>query len=129
MYQIWFTLLVTATSLAFVAGPIALVALLDWRRRRDGETAARQIALTDALDARLGPIVAPVIRRGWWGPWQVELSASLAPVRLARVLAITQQTLGDQDGRGRAYQIVLTPAQTGARRPLRSHWTARRIAA
>src|SRR5258705_13125797 len=63
----------TVIGLMFAASPMILtVALLmgaERRQRRVESEVARQIALTDALHARLGALVAPVVKRRH-GVWQ-----------------------------------------------------------
>ncbi|HYL80661.1 MAG TPA: hypothetical protein VEU07_07610, partial [Candidatus Acidoferrum sp.] len=54
-----------------VGGPALLA---DWLRTRSEEAIRRQIALTDAIDSQLGPIVSPVVKNPLWGPWQVQIA-------------------------------------------------------
>jgi len=129
-------LLAVAAVMLFVLSPVAAGALLGWRRRRRAEATLRQIALTDAIDAQLGPLVAPVVTDSWWGPWRVQISGPCGrPATLGRVLALTHETLAAVDGgSARRYRIVLTarpdPAPDAARpaSPGRG-WRARRAAA
>jgi hypothetical protein len=87
-----------------VASLIALVVLLDVRRRRWREIVERQIAVTDAIHRELGAVVAPVVhRRG--RTWRVSIAVPFgAPPVVERVVDIVH----------RAFQpcphaIVLTP--------------------
>ena len=65
-----------------VGGPVLL---MDWLRGRRQTAIERQIALTDALDEQLGAIVAPMVTRRLFGPWEIQLvvpylrSAVMAP--------------------------------------------------
>ena len=96
----------------------APILLLGWLRSRRQEAIQRQIALTDAIDGRLGPIVSPVVTRPLWGPWQVRIAMPLArPVPVGRILAIAHEVFSgvDQVDPGR-YQIVLTPKEEPARK-------------
>jgi hypothetical protein len=105
------------TSLNFVWAVIALLVVLGfvgsailpgWLRRRRSESARRQIVLTDALDAELGPIVAPVVIRPLLGPWRIEITAPLArPVTVGRILAVTRRALGSDGMAPDAYRILL----------------------
>ena len=52
---------------------IAVLAVVELRDRRHRDAIARQIALTDAVHARFGAIVAPTVRRKFLGRWQVEM--------------------------------------------------------
>jgi len=61
----------------------APILLRGWLRSRRQEAIQRQIALTDAIDARLGPIVSPVVTKPLWGLWRVRIARPLtrpAPV-------------------------------------------------
>jgi len=96
------------TGLVMALSPILIVVALlvwaEWRDRRREATVARQIRLTDAIAAELGAIVAPVVKRPLWGPWQIELAMPLGrPAMVGRVLAIAHRVL---PGR---YEIVVTP--------------------
>ena len=101
-------MLTILTGFAIAGSPIlmvvALLAWVEWRDRRRAATVARQIRLTDAITAELGPIVAPVVTRRLWGPWQVEVTMPLGrPAVVGRVFEITHRVL---PGR---YEIWLTP--------------------
>ncbi len=100
--------LVVATSpLLAVAGLLALAARRD--RVRDAAV-ARQIRLTDAIAAELGAIVAPVVRKRRWGPWQIEMGVPLAhPATVARILSVVDRVMP-----GRC-EIVLTRQSPVAR--------------
>ena len=67
----------TVIGLLLAASPLVLTAALlltvDRRQRRVESEVARQIALTDVLHARLGALVAPVVRRRA-GVWQVDVA-------------------------------------------------------
>ena len=72
----------------------ALVMLIERRRQRRQAEVLRQIALTDALHARLGALVAPVVR---WRhrAWQVAVAVPFdRPAIVAAVLATVQEVFG-----------------------------------
>lgn len=95
-------------ALLVVLGFVGSAILPGWLRRRRSESARRQIVLTDALDAELGPIVAPVVTRPFWGPWRVEIAAPLArPITVGRILAVTRRALGSDGMTPDAYRVVL----------------------
>ncbi len=80
----------------------ALVMLTERRRQRRQAEVLRQIALTDALHARLGALVAPVVR---WRhrAWQVAVAVPFErPAIVAAVLATVQETFGRV-----RYEVVL----------------------
>jgi hypothetical protein len=82
------------------------------------EAIQRQIALTDAIDARLGSIVSPVVTKPLWGPWRVRIAMPLTrPMPVSRILAITHGVLSGIDrGNPGRYQVVLTPREKPARK-------------
>ena len=91
---------------------IALVALLRLAgalERRRAAVVARQIAVTDAIHAELGAVVAPLVRRGRGGRFVVVLAVPPAPPHLARMVQIAQATLGP------ATDIVLTACEPQSR--------------
>jgi len=76
----------TVIGLMFAASPIvltvALLAVAERRQRRVQSEVSRQIALTDALHARFGALLAPVVRhRG--GVWQVSVALPAEDPRVA----------------------------------------------
>jgi hypothetical protein len=100
-----------ALGLALVGGPV----VVDWSRKRRAEAVERQIALTDALDERLGPVVAPTVRKPLWGPWEVRIAAPfLHPVAMATILAVVEDTFGDIPRLdAQPYRVVLRPQDAG----------------
>ena len=109
------------------AALIALVLFIGRRQRRRLAEIERQIALTDALHARLGALVAPVVhRRGH--SWQVAVAV---PYERPAVVTSVLDTVEQQFGRG-GYEVVLsrqapvtstsTPRPTALRRESLS-WT------
>ena len=102
--------------------------LVDWSRRRRQKAIARQIALTDALDGRLGAIVAPRVKRPLWGPWEVEIAVPFSAFAVVgRVLAIVDEVLSGEEGiREDSYRIVLRAEPGPARKTheLRERWSA-----
>jgi hypothetical protein len=101
------------TALAVVAVlaiPVAaLVMLLRFAsavQARRAEVVARQIALTDAIHRVLGPVVAPVVRRGRRG-WIAVLAVPGGYADVALMLEIAQAELGP------TAEIVLVPPDAG----------------
>ena len=91
--------------------------VIERRQRRRTDEIRRQIALTDALHARLGALVAPVVRRKSRA-WQVVIAVPLGrPAVITAVLQVVDQTFG----RG-AYEVVLrrqaSPARSASVRPV-----------
>ena len=79
-----------------VGGSIVLV---DWVRTQRQAVIARQIALTDALDARFGPLVAPTVKKPLFGPWEVQIDVPLlGSAVLARIIAVTDQMFAGVEG-------------------------------
>ena len=80
----------------------AVVMLTERRRQRRQAEVLRQIALTDALHARFGALVAPVVR---WRhrAWQVAVAVPFErPAIVATVLATVQEMFGRV-----RYEVVL----------------------
>ena len=83
---------------------VALVALVERRRTRRRAEVARQIALTDALHARLGAAVAPFVRRRR-RRWEIAVAVPFErPVVVSGVLATVDEMFG-----GATYEVVLSP--------------------
>jgi len=113
---------VSLYGLLLVGGPMVL---LDRLRNRRHEAIRRQIALTEAIDSRLGAIVAPVVKKPLWGPWQIQIAVPLTrPATVGRILAVAHKVFSAADGKiaGR-YRIVLTAKQE----PNRKERETRRI--
>jgi len=96
----------TVIGLLLAASPMILtVALLLGVERRQHRVQAeigRQIALTDALHARLGALVAPVVRRRRRG-WQVTAAV---PVEQPALVSAVMTTVDEVFGRA-AYELRL----------------------
>jgi hypothetical protein len=114
-------------GLALAAGSWAL---LDGHRRRRERAVERQIALTDALDARLGPVVSPVVTRPRRGPWQICIAVPfLQPATVAAVLAVVDDVFTRLDPADpRSYRIILRAKPSPGSDPA-GDWRANRLAA
>ena len=109
----------TLVGVLILAAPIialaALIMLIERRRQRRQAEVLRQIALTDALHARVGAVVAPVVR---WRhrAWHVAVAVPFErPAIVAAVLATVQETFGRV-----RYEVVLNrqaPAAPPAHAP------------
>lgn len=96
-----------------------LLALAEWRDQRRATALARQVRLTDAITAKLGAVVAPVVSKPLAGLWRVEMRVSVArPALVSRIIAIAHDTLREL-GIAR-YELVLTPQPTPMRASSRS---------
>jgi hypothetical protein len=84
------------------------------RRRR----AALQVAVTDALDGELGPVVAPVVWSRGWRAWELRIPIpSERQAIVGRVLAIAHRTLARiEAGAAERVRIVLVPQAAPCRR-------------
>jgi len=101
------TVILTMSSPILVI--IGLLSLAAWRDHRRDAVVARQIRLTDALAAELGPVVAPIVAKRLGGPWQVQIRVPVGrPALVSRIVAIAHDTL-TRAGSAR-YELVLTPA-------------------
>jgi hypothetical protein len=99
------TLLVAAAPFAIVFG------LLAWAGRRErlrSDVQACQVALTDAVHARLGAVVAPLVRRRWRG-WQVRLAVPFdRPAMTIAVLRVVLEVFAPREGGQRSLEVILT---------------------
>ena len=91
---------------ALIGGPMVLT---DWVRKRREAVIARQIALTDALDGRFGAIVAPVVTRPLFSPWEVRIAVPVHRAAiLARILTAVDDAFSGVEGPNpRSYRILL----------------------
>jgi hypothetical protein len=111
----------TVIGLMLAASPmiltVALVAAADRRQQRVQAEIERQIALTDALHARLGALLAPVVRRRG-GVWQVSVALPVERPAVSAVLAAADEVFGRA-----AYELRLrqrtddAPAASARRTP------------
>lgn len=113
----------TVIGLMFAASPMILtvvvLALAERRQRRVQAEVARQIALTDALHARLGALLAPVVRRRG-GLWQVSVALPAeTPALVGAVLTAADEVFGHA-----AYELRLRPVASAV--PAEPTWRAPR---
>lgn len=116
-------------AFALVGGPMVL---MDWSRKRLQAVIDRQIALTDALDGALGPIVAPVVSKPLFRPWEIQIAVPfLRSAVLARMVSVVDDAFSRiEGGRGLSYRIVLSTKQDAVRevRRRREHRSPKRWA-
>lgn len=93
---------VLAVPVAAVLGLLRLATVLERRRE---QVIAQQVALTDAIHGVMGPVVAPVVRRGRGG-WVGLLAVPAGYPHIALLVEIAQAQLGP------AAKIVLVPARS-----------------
>lgn len=98
------------TLVAVPAMLVGILLLLVGRRERAREQRiTRQIRVTEAIDAELGAIVAPVVERRLLGGWRIAVAVPLADASTTgRVAALAHAAMQAIDGRGSRMQIVLT---------------------
>jgi len=98
---------------------LGAVVVPGWIEKRRREAAELQGILTDAIDAEVGPIVAPVVKRPIWGPWQIEIAVPLGRRdTVGRILARAHKMLSAVDGmRPGAYRLVLAHKSDAIRFP------------
>lgn len=77
-----------------VAAVAGLLKLVDTRERRRLEVVSRQIAVTDAIHAAIGPVVAPLVRRGRRGAWIGVLAVPPGHPHLGLMVELAQGELG-----------------------------------
>jgi hypothetical protein len=104
------SLAVLVLTLSPLIAVVALLELAGWWERRVEAAIARQIALTDAIGAELGAVVAPFVARPVGRPWQVRIAVPFSrPALITRILTITQRVLDRTCANG--YEVVLTPQE------------------
>jgi hypothetical protein len=91
---------------------VALAAAVDRQRSRRQAAVTRQIALTDALHARFGAVVAPVVRAHGTG-WQIAMAV---PFERQALVVGALATVEDVFGRS-GYEVVLSRQEAPAPRP------------
>lgn len=116
-------------GLTLVGGPFLLV---DWARKRSRTAIERQIALTEALDAELGPIMAPVVTKPLFRPWEIQIAVPfLRSAVLTRMVSVVDDVFSSVEGGGGLhYRIVLDAKQDapGEARRRRAHRAPKRWA-
>ena len=122
----------TLLGLFFAALPIVLlVAILRFVHAAQGRRAAaiaHQIHLTDALHARLGALLAPVVTRPRGRPWQVAVRMELERLDVVGELtaAVSDEFTSRDPRRPEAFQLVLSPRETPRARASRAAAAPRR---
>jgi hypothetical protein len=114
MLKLLAAFVVPLIPLIVITLPLVLAGLiLRAREQRRYRRVARQVMVTDAIHRQLGPVVAPVVRKSLWGPWQLEMAVPFArPGVVGTALAIAHRTLAeDRTGARDAFEIVLTPQE------------------
>jgi hypothetical protein len=87
-------LAILTVLLAPAAILVALMLAVEARQRARADVLARQIMLTDAVHAELGPIVSPVVEKHAFQPWRVVFALPEGRVRdMARLMAITDRVV------------------------------------
>ena len=92
---------------------VGLLLLSDRFQRRALAVVARQIAVTDAIHAELGAVVAPVVRHRLGGRWQIRIPVELdKPDTVTHVVRAAYDAFDarDRTRQGR-FEIVLSPQE------------------
>ncbi|HEV8673128.1 MAG TPA: hypothetical protein VGX21_03715 [Methylomirabilota bacterium] len=113
------TLAVLVVTLSPILAVVALLEVATWRDRRRRAAIARQITLTDAIAGELGAVVAPVVTKPLWGPWQIRIAVPFTrPATVGSIIAIAHRVLAFAERMSPGdYHIVLTPQEEPARGP------------
>jgi hypothetical protein len=106
-------LITLGTVLTVLILPMAFVTALllaaGWRERARERRLARQVLVTDAIDAELGPVVAPVVKRRFGGGWRVEVTVPFEePVLIGRMVALARAAMLRTDPDTSPLDVVLT---------------------
>ena len=100
---------VLAVPVGAVLGLLRLATILERRRE---QVVARQVALTDAIHGAMGPVVAPVVRRGRGG-WVGVLPVPVGTPHLGLMVEIAQVQLGP---RSKVVLVAREPSPARERR-------------
>src|SRR5258706_980458 len=109
-------LIALGTALAVIILPAAslttLLLLAEWRQRARQRRLVRQVVVTEAIDAELGAIVAPFIKRRFPRGWRLEVAVPFdEPALVGQVVALAHAAMQRMDPHASPLEIVLT-AQT-----------------
>jgi hypothetical protein len=98
--------LVLIATLAFIA-----IQLASRTQRARVDAVRRQIALTDAIHAELGAVVAPTVRRRLGGRWQLLIPVPFdRPETVRRVIEVAYAAFGRSEGaEPEPFELVLSP--------------------
>lgn len=95
---------------------VALSMLIEARRRARAHVLGRQIALTDAVHAELGAVVAPVVEKRMLRPWRVIFAMpSVRGSDVSRLVSIADRVLADEVAAPNDLHIVFTRPTAAAR--------------
>jgi hypothetical protein len=117
------TALVVLLPVAFV---VALLKIVTWRQQWRLAEIARQIAVTDAIHAELGAVVAPTVRRLWNG-WRLAIPVPFDDLgTVTRVVESASRAFdaAERPTPGR-FELVLSPQERPIRHPARAAAAAR----
>jgi hypothetical protein len=102
------TVLVVLLPIAFV---VALLKATDWLHAWRESEVARQIAVTDAIHAELGAVVAPTVRRRLGNRWQVAIPVPFHDLdTVERVVESASRAFAGRPEPGR-FELVLSPQE------------------
>lgn len=104
----------TLLGLAVTLIPAAIIVPVAWLFQHLHDvrelSVQRQIVVTDAIHRELGAVVAPVVRKRPWGPWQLLLAVELdRPDFVESVLRAARRAL--EPLTNAPFEIVLVPRQ------------------
>ncbi len=109
------TLVILLYGFVFLGLPVIWAS---WRRSRQAAITSRQIALTDALDAAVGPLVSPVVEKNFWGPWQVRIPVPLMSAEaMGRIFSTAQAVLSSAEYGPAPYRLIVTPLPARVENP------------
>ena len=114
-------LMTAATVLMVVLMPATFVVLAllvtGWRERRRERRLVHQVLVTEAIDAELGAIVAPVVRRRLGGGWRIEVAVPFEePALVGQVVALAHAVMRRREGARVPLDVMLTTQMPEVRR-------------
>ena len=111
------TVVVTLLALPMAAVGLLLLVVGRVQRAREDEI-GRQVAMTDAIHAELGAVVAPVVKRRFGRGWRIEIPVPFQrPAIVGRVVAIAHASMLRADARAAGrIEVVLTAQEAQVER-------------
>jgi hypothetical protein len=99
-------LFVLVLPASFVVAGLLLTA---WRQRARERRLVNQVRVTDAIDAELGSIVAPVVGRRLGGGWRVEVAVPFEdPAVVGRVATLARMAMLQAEPRLSRLELLLS---------------------
>jgi hypothetical protein len=123
----WPNIVTALVVLLPVALIVTLLKIIDRRRAWRLAEVGRQIAVTDAIHAELGAVVAPIVRRRSGNRWRLEIAVPFHNLEMVTRVVESASRAFDVDERAEPgrFELVLSPQERPVRHSARAAATAR----